>query len=158
MSHEYDVLVVGSGPAGYVAAIRSAQLGFKTACIDHWRNSRRQFQAGGTYINGGCIACIALLESAKLHHLLRHELVEHGLRVEGIAIDLPRMMARKHSSIERLSHHIGGLFQHYRIVSVRMVSFARFRPEAPRKCQRVSGAVTRRGRLCILQVASAPSG
>ena len=63
---QYDVIVVGAGPAGYVAAIRSAQLGFKVACVDRWSTKQGQSSLGGTYVNAGCIAAMSLLESAKI--------------------------------------------------------------------------------------------
>ena len=62
---QYDVIIIGAGPAGYVAAIRCAQLGFKTACIDNWSNDKGKFSLGGTFVNAGCISSMALLESSK---------------------------------------------------------------------------------------------
>ena len=96
MSH-YDVIVVGAGPAGCVAAIRAAQLGLKTACIDNWCNQQGQPSLGGTYLNAGCIPAIALLESSKLFHLINHKLDQHGIRVQNISLNVAEMIARKRS-------------------------------------------------------------
>lgn len=113
----YDVLVIGAGPAGYVAAIRAAQLGLKTACIDNWKrpadaSANRAFNPGGTYVNSGCIPCIALMESAKIHHLLQHELAEHGMSVSGIRLDVKRTMRRKDEAVARINRQIIKLFEH----------------------------------------------
>ncbi|MBT4145599.1 MAG: FAD-dependent oxidoreductase, partial [Gammaproteobacteria bacterium] len=68
--NDYDVIVIGAGPAGYAAATRATQLGLKTACIDNWKTKNTTPCLGGSYVNGGCISAIALLESAKLFHLV----------------------------------------------------------------------------------------
>ncbi len=112
---EYDVIVIGAGPAGYVAAIRAAQLGLKTACIDNWRNRNNQPSLGGTYINAGCIPSIALLESASLYHLLNHDIETHGIHVKNVTLDLPRMIARKDEISTRLSAQISDIFKHNHI-------------------------------------------
>ncbi|MDQ7091262.1 MAG: FAD-dependent oxidoreductase [Methylococcales bacterium] len=67
----YDVIVIGAGPAGYVAAIRAAQLGLNVACIDNWKNKKGDPRLGGTYVNAGSIPSMALLESSKIYHLLK---------------------------------------------------------------------------------------
>ncbi|MCA9195563.1 MAG: FAD-dependent oxidoreductase, partial [Planctomycetales bacterium] len=85
----HDLVVLGGGPAGYVAAIRAAQLGMNTAVIDE--NSRY----GGTCVRVGCIPSKALLESSHLYHEACHRFAEHGLRVDQVGLDLPRMMQRK---------------------------------------------------------------
>ncbi|MGR8936037.1 MAG: dihydrolipoyl dehydrogenase [Gammaproteobacteria bacterium] len=113
----YDVLVIGAGPAGYVAAIRAAQLGLKTACIDNWNrpsaaSANRTFSLGGTYVNSGCIPCIALMESAKIHHLLRHDLAEHGLSVGSIRLDVKRAIRRKDEIVAKLNGQIAELFKY----------------------------------------------
>ena len=73
-TQNYDVIVIGAGPAGYIAAIRSAQLGLKTACIDNWCNQKGKPSLGGAYINAGSIPALVLLESSKLFHLLNHDI------------------------------------------------------------------------------------
>ena len=80
MSRKYDVVVIGAGPAGYIAAIRAAQHGRKTACIDEWRNKDGKNAFGGTCLNAGCIPSKALLESSELYHRARHEFTKHGIR------------------------------------------------------------------------------
>jgi dihydrolipoamide dehydrogenase len=88
---EFDVVVVGGGPAGYVAAIRAAQLGFKTACIDE------NLQFGGTCLRVGCIPSKALLESSHLYLEAQKGMSVHGIQVSGVQLDLSAMMKRKSS-------------------------------------------------------------
>ena len=107
----YDVIVIGAGPAGYVAAIRSAQLGLKTACIDNWRNSKGKHSLGGTYINAGCIPTIALLEPSRIFHLLKHDIDKYGINVNGVSLDIPKMSKRKDQIIDKLNHQIAELFR-----------------------------------------------
>ncbi|NOT85650.1 MAG: dihydrolipoyl dehydrogenase [Methylococcaceae bacterium] len=109
-NYDYDVIVIGAGPAGYAAAIRAAQLGFKTASIDHWRDPAGLPKLGGTYVNAGCIACISLLESAKIHQLLKYDLADHGLHIEGLKVDLAQMIARKEGIADKLSAKIVTVF------------------------------------------------
>jgi len=112
---EYDVIVIGAGPAGYVAAIRAAQLGLKTACIDNWSNHKGKFSPGGTFVNAGCISSMALLESSKIYHLLNHDIATHGIKTDNISIDLSQMIDRKNSIINSLSQQITKLFEHNKI-------------------------------------------
>ncbi len=112
---QYDVIVIGAGPAGYVAAMRSAQLGFKVACVDKWSNVEGQASLGGTYVNAGCIAAMSLLESAKIYHALQHDLAQHGIHAENISIDLKQMLSRKNQIILNLSEQIKQCFEHYKV-------------------------------------------
>ena len=114
-SKQYDVIIIGAGPAGYVAAIRSAQLGLKTACIDNWSNAKGKSRLGGTFINAGCISSMALLESSKIYHLLNHEISTHGIKIENLDINLSQMIDRKDSIIDSLSDQIAKLFEHNKI-------------------------------------------
>ncbi len=107
----YDVIVIGAGPAGYVAAIRCAQLGLKTACVDNWSSRSGQPSLGGTYINAGCIPCIALLESSKLYHILNHEIANHGISVENVTVDIPTMLQRKNAVVDNLNRQIANIFK-----------------------------------------------
>ncbi|KAF3977905.1 MAG: dihydrolipoyl dehydrogenase [Methylococcales symbiont of Iophon sp. n. MRB-2018] len=107
---KYDVIIIGAGPAGYVAAIRCAQLGLKTACIDNWSNKKEQSSLGGTFVNAGCISSMALLESSKIYNLLNHDIALHGISLENLHIDLKQMIRRKDSIINSLSEHIAMLF------------------------------------------------
>src|SRR3546814_17081068 len=79
MTDQFDIVVVGGGPAGYPAAIRAAQLGFKTACIDAWLNKDNTPAFGGTCLNAGCIPSKALLESSELWPRMQHEIGAHGI-------------------------------------------------------------------------------
>jgi len=115
----YDVIVIGAGPAGYSCAIRSAQLGLKTACVDNWRNRQDQSPLGGAHLNAGCVASITLLESAKLYHSLRHEINQHGIYADNISADIAQMVGRKNQIIDKLSHKIGELFAHHQIDHIR---------------------------------------
>ncbi len=114
-STDYDVIIIGAGPAGYVAAIRCAQLGLKTACIDNWSNKKNQPSLGGTFVNAGCIASMALLESSKIYHLLTHDISTHGISFDHLNIDLKQMIKHKDSITHSLSEQIAMLFTHNNI-------------------------------------------
>src|SRR5881398_3169156 len=92
---QFDVVVIGGGPGGYVAAIRAAQLGFKTACIDEWANDKGGPALGGTCTNVGCIPSKALLQSSEHYEHAGHAFAEHGIEVEGLGLNLGKMLARK---------------------------------------------------------------
>lgn len=95
MSDQFDVVVIGGGPAGYPAAIRAAQNNLTVACIDAWRNYDGSATFGGTCLNAGCIPSKALLESSELLHRARHEFAAHGIRMGDVAIDVAAMQKRK---------------------------------------------------------------
>jgi dihydrolipoamide dehydrogenase len=95
MASEYDVIVIGGGPAGYPAAIRAAQNKLKVACIDEWKNKDGTAVFGGTCTNAGCIPSKALLESSELYHKTRDELGVHGIKVSGVEFDVAQMQKRK---------------------------------------------------------------
>ncbi len=107
----YDVVVIGAGPAGYISAIRSAQLGLKTACIDNWCDVNGRSNPGGAYLNAGCVASMTLLESAKAYHSLKNETQQHGIKAEAVSIDIKQMMQRKDRIVSELSHKIADLFK-----------------------------------------------
>lgn len=111
MSNKYDVVVIGGGPAGYVAAIRAAQNGLRVACIDAWRNRDGGTAFGGTCLNAGCIPSKALLESSELFHRAATEFASHGIRLGPPGLDLPTMQARKAKIVAQLSGGIDGLFK-----------------------------------------------
>lgn len=111
MSQQYDVIVIGAGPGGYVAAIRAAQLGFKTACIEKWIGKDGKPSLGGTCLNVGCIPSKALLESSYKFEEASHELATHGVTVSQPKIDLKAMLKRKDSIVSNLTGGIGGLFK-----------------------------------------------
>ena len=111
MSDKYDVIVVGAGPAGYVAAIRAAQLGLKTACIEKWRDKKGNGVNGGTCLNVGCIPSKALLDSSYKYHETCASLGTHGISVSDVSVDVPTMIARKEQIITQLTGGIAGLFK-----------------------------------------------
>lgn len=110
MANEYDVVVIGSGPAGYVAAIRCAQLGLKTACIEKWLNKEEKTVFGGTCLNVGCIPSKALLDSSHKYHEATKHFDDHGINVGKVSLDVPKMIKRKEKVVEQLTGGIKGLF------------------------------------------------
>lgn len=115
---QYDVIVIGAGPAGYVAAIRCAQLGLKTACIDRWRDSNGNPSLGGTCLNVGCIPSKALLDSSEQFARTSGHLAVHGISVDSPTIDVPTMIARKAKIVKELTGGIGLLFKANKIDSI----------------------------------------
>ena len=107
---KYDVVIIGGGPGGYVAAIRAAQLGLKTACVDKWLDPKGNPSLGGTCLNVGCIPSKALLESSHHYHRLAHEFADHGINVKGASLDVAKMMARKEQVVSTLTGGIAALF------------------------------------------------
>lgn len=118
MSQHYDVIVIGAGPAGYVAAIRCAQLGLNTACVDQWTDNNGKPSLGGTCLNVGCIPSKALLDSSEQYHRVQHQLQSHGIRIEGAAIDVKTMLARKEKIVSTLTQGIAGLFKHNKVTFI----------------------------------------
>jgi dihydrolipoamide dehydrogenase len=114
-STHYDVIIIGAGPAGFASAIRCAQLGLKTACIDDRRNKQGQSRLGGSHLNTGGIASMTLLESAKLYYQLTHEAAKHGIHAEAISLDVPQMVMRKNKIIDEIGHKMADLFIHHQI-------------------------------------------
>ena len=111
MSRSYDVVVIGAGPAGYVAAIRAAQHGMSVACIDEWQNRDGKYAFGGTCLNAGCIPSKALLESSELYHRAQHEFKKHGIKTGGVELDLASMQKRRAGIVRQLTNGIAGLFK-----------------------------------------------
>lgn len=111
MAEKYDVIVIGSGPAGYVAAIRAAQLGLKTACIEKWQNAEGKGVNGGTCLNVGCIPSKALLDSSQKYHEAKASLQKHGISVGKVGIDVAAMVGRKEDIVKQLTGGIAGLFK-----------------------------------------------
>ena len=110
MADPYDVIIIGAGPAGYVAAIRCAQLGLHTACIDDWLNDQNSPVLGGTCLNAGCIPSKALLDSSELYHLAQAHFAEHGIQVDNVRVDVAAMLARKDRVVAQLTDGIATLF------------------------------------------------
>lgn len=101
MSKQFDVVVIGAGPGGYIAAIRAAQLGFSVACIDEWKNEKGGPAPGGTCTNVGCIPSKALLQSSEHFEHAGHSFLEHGIEVSGLKLNLAQMLARKNTVVKQ---------------------------------------------------------
>ena len=98
----YDVVVIGSGPAGYVSAIRASQLGLKTACIEKELNHQEKPLLGGTCLNVGCIPSKALLDSSHRYHDAKENLKSHGIGISQVDLDIAEMMGRKNSIVKNI--------------------------------------------------------
>lgn len=117
MSDQFDVIVIGAGPGGYVAAIRAAQLGFKTACVDMFSGKDGKAAPGGTCLNVGCIPSKALLDSSKHYHHLQHEYAAHGIKAGELSFDVPTMIERKDGIVKKLTGGVTGLFKVNKVTS-----------------------------------------
>ncbi|UCE90027.1 MAG: dihydrolipoyl dehydrogenase [Pseudomonadota bacterium] len=137
MAKQYDVVVIGAGPAGYVAAIRCAQLGLATVCIDNWIDDDGQPSPGGTCLNVGCIPSKALLESSERFDEAQGAFAEHGVRAKTVSLDLATMMARKEKIVADLT---GGVQQLFRANGVAFVhGTARLRTGKEVEVERLDG-------------------
>jgi len=105
VAERFDLVIIGAGPGGYVAAIRAAQLGMKVACVE------KRATLGGTCLNIGCIPSKALLDSSELYDLARHKFAKHGIKVDAVGLDLPAMHARKDDVVKALTGGVKGLFR-----------------------------------------------
>jgi len=119
MSQSFDVVVIGGGPAGYVAAIRAAQNGLKTACVDNWKNLDGKHAFGGTCLNAGCIPSKALLESSEMYHKATHEFAAHGVKTGSVSMDVGAMQARKGKITSSLTGGIAQLFKSNNVTGIR---------------------------------------
>ncbi|MDM0024025.1 dihydrolipoyl dehydrogenase [Variovorax saccharolyticus] len=108
---QFDVVVIGGGPGGYVAAIRAAQLGFNVACIDEWKNAKGGPALGGTCTNIGCIPSKALLQSSEHYEHAGHSFADHGIKVEGLGLDVAKMLSRKDTVVKQNNDGIVYLFK-----------------------------------------------
>ncbi|MTW14472.1 dihydrolipoyl dehydrogenase [Pseudoduganella eburnea] len=108
---QFDVVVIGAGPGGYIAAIRAAQLGFSVACIDEWSNEAGKPAPGGTCTNVGCIPSKALLQSSEHFEHASHGFKEHGINVEGLSFDVAQMLKRKNTVVKQNNDGILFLFK-----------------------------------------------
>ena len=115
MAQAFDVVVIGAGPGGYIAAVRAAQLGFSTACIEGWKNARGELALGGTCLNVGCIPSKALLASSEEYEKASHHLEPHGIAVSGVKLDVGRMQARKESIVNKMTKGVEFLFKKNKI-------------------------------------------
>ena len=112
MSNPFDVIIIGSGPAGYVCAIRCAQLGLSTAVIEQSIGDSSQPLLGGTCLNVGCIPSKALLDSSQRYAEAAGHLSEHGIGVGEVTLDIAGMMARKEKIVSQLTGGVSGLLKH----------------------------------------------
>jgi len=115
MSTQFDVVVIGAGPGGYIAAIRAAQLGMSVACIDAWQNGQGGPAPGGTCTNVGCIPSKALLQSSEHYDQVNHHFAEHGIEVKGVSLNLEQLLGRKNSVVKQNNDGILYLFKKNKI-------------------------------------------
>lgn len=111
MTQKFDVVVIGAGPGGYVAAIKAAQLGLKTACIEKYQDKDGKIALGGTCLNVGCIPSKALLDSSYKYHEAIDGFKIHGIEAKGVSIDVPAMVARKNGIVKNLTGGVSTLFK-----------------------------------------------
>ncbi|MFU8770537.1 MAG: dihydrolipoyl dehydrogenase family protein, partial [Desulfotignum sp.] len=153
--HTYDVVVIGSGPGGYSAALRAAQLGFDTAIVE------KDKTLGGVCLNVGCIPSKALLDSSELYHHARHKMAEHGIDIKDVRLDLGAMMSRKNQVVEGLTQNLRQLLERSRIEIIRGTA----RVEAPARVHVTRDEKTGNGdremilpaRFIVLATGSEPS-
>jgi dihydrolipoamide dehydrogenase len=115
MAQTFDVVVIGAGPGGYIAAVRAAQLGFSVACIEGWKNARGELALGGTCLNVGCIPSKALLASSEEYDKALHHLDAHGIALSGVKLDLAKMQARKDAIVTKMTKGVEYLFKKNKI-------------------------------------------
>src|SRR4051812_12659594 len=144
----YDLIVIGAGPGGYVAAIRAAQLGFKTACID-----RQYF--GGTCLNVGCIPSKALLDSSERFYEAKHKLSRHGIKVGEVSLDVGAMIARKDQVVKQLTSGVGMLFKKNKVDSV--IGHGRVVDAGTVEVKGADGARTLKTKRTLIATGSAPT-
>lgn len=118
MSDKFDVVVIGAGPAGYVAAIKAAQLGLSTACVEEWLDKAGKVRLGGTCLNVGCIPSKALLDSSYKYHEAKADFGVHGISTGETTIDVAAMIGRKDKIVDQLTGGIAGLFKHNGVTAV----------------------------------------
>jgi dihydrolipoamide dehydrogenase len=111
----FDVVVIGGGPGGYIAAIRAAQLGLATACIDEWKAADGKPALGGTCTNVGCIPSKALLQSSENFEAAGHHFADHGVKVKGLELDLAQMLKRKDKTVKSSNDGVLYLFKKNKI-------------------------------------------
>jgi len=114
-SEVFDVVVIGAGPAGYIASIRAAQLGLKVACAEKWINPKGELALGGTCLNVGCIPSKALLASSEKYEDALHHFGDHGITVSGAKVDVAKMQARKDGVVSKMTKGIEFLFKKNKI-------------------------------------------
>ena len=119
MAQNFDVVVIGGGPGGYVCAIRAAQLGFSTACVEDWKSPKGEPALGGTCLNVGCIPSKALLESSENYERLLHKFDHHGISASDVKIDIAKMIARKESVVAKMTKGVEFLFRKNKVTWIK---------------------------------------
>jgi dihydrolipoamide dehydrogenase len=114
----FDVAVIGAGPGGYVAAIRCAQQGLNTVCMDEWKNAQGEPSLGGTCLNVGCIPSKALLESSENYERAAGKFAAHGIRIEGLSVDVPTLMARKDKIVSAFTGGVAMLLKKNKVTAM----------------------------------------
>jgi dihydrolipoamide dehydrogenase len=147
---EYDLIIIGAGPGGYVAAIRAAQLGFRVACVE------REPALGGTCLRVGCIPSKALLESSELFSEAKERFTDHGIRCGTVELDLATMLRRKDRVVGTLTKGIDGLFKKHRIT--RYAGHGRIRGTGQVVVEGKDGPTELRGKHILIATGSKPSG
>jgi dihydrolipoamide dehydrogenase len=140
MAEQFDVVVIGAGPAGYVAAIRAAQLGLKTACVDAFIGKEGKPVLGGTCLNVGCIPSKAMLDSSKQFHNLTHSFKDHGISAANPSIDVKTMVGRKDKIVKQFTGGIAMLFKGNKVTAY--AGFATLKPGRIVSIKGHDGAVT----------------
>ncbi|MEO8671767.1 MAG: dihydrolipoyl dehydrogenase [Tahibacter sp.] len=140
MSEHFDVVVIGAGPAGYVAAIRAAQLGLKTACVDDFVGKDGKAALGGTCLNVGCIPSKALLDSSKQFHNLTHTFAVHGISASSPSIDVGTMVGRKDKIVKQFTGGITSLFKANKVTA--LAGFGTLKPNRTVSVKAADGGVT----------------
>jgi dihydrolipoamide dehydrogenase len=154
MKEAYDLIVVGSGPGGYVAAVRASQLGMKVACIE------KHDRLGGVCLNVGCIPSKALLDSSELYHMAKEKMAEHGIKTGRVGLDLGTMMARKQTVVEELTGHVRKLLEANRIqiiqATAKLTGAQQVQVTAPGKNGKKTSATTLEAKNILLATGSKP--
>ncbi|MEC8467917.1 MAG: FAD-dependent oxidoreductase, partial [Pseudomonadota bacterium] len=109
---QFDLIVIGAGPAGYVSAIRAAQLGMKTALIE------KREELGGTCLNVGCIPSKALLDSSEKYEMAQHHFADHGIEVSDVKTDIPKMIKRKQGVVDKMTQGINFLMKKNKVTVI----------------------------------------
>jgi dihydrolipoamide dehydrogenase len=155
-SFDFDVVVVGGGPAGYPAAIRAAQNGLKAACIDNWKNRDGSNAFGGTCLNAGCIPSKALLESSELWHRAQHEFAVHGISAGGLSLDLATMQRRRANIVKSQTRGVAALLKGAGVTGI--FGTGRLLPDRVVEVTAPDGKVSQlRARHVVLASGSAPT-
>jgi dihydrolipoamide dehydrogenase len=148
---KYDVIVIGAGPAGYVAAIRAAQLGLKTACVDAFTGKDGKPALGGTCLNVGCIPSKALLDSSKQFHNLTHTFADHGISALKPTIDVKTMVGRKDKIVKQFTGGIAMLFKANKVTPI--AGFATLKPNRVVSVKTADGSVSEIGATNVILAA-----